>query len=327
MDLTTLQEALQSYYHQGLAASTHKTYSVGIQNYLSFCEHIQSPTLPGSEQTLLLFITHLGQRNLAHKTIKVYLSAVRNLHITSGHFKAFESQLSPRLERVLKGIKSSQAKTKPPHIRLPITSSIMYKIRSLLANTPSDYNNIMLWAACCLAFFGFLRCSEFTVPTQDTFDDATHLSYKDVSVDNWHNPQLISIRIKQSKTDPFRKGVTLMLSRTEKSVCPVTALLPYLAVRGSKRGPLFLMANQQYLTPPLFRSSLFRILRAIGISTQEYNTHSFRIGAATSAKAAGISDLHIKMLGRWQSDAYQSYIRTPPEDLAKFSKLLILQSG
>ena len=31
--------------------------------------------------------------------------------------------------------------------------------------------------------------------------------------------------------------MTLILSRTDKSVCPVTALLPYLAVRGSKRGP------------------------------------------------------------------------------------------
>ena len=327
MDLTTLQEALQSYYHQGLAASTHKTYSVGTQNYLSFCKQIHSPPLPTSEQTLLLYITHLGQLNLAHKTIKVYLSAVRNLHLTSGHFKAFESKLSPRLERVLKGIKSSQAKTNPPRIRLPITSSIMFKIRSVLANRPCDYNNIMLWAACCLAFFGFLRCSEFTVPTQDSFDNTTHLSYRDVSVDNWHDPQLISIRIKQSKTDPFRKGVSLILSKTNELVCPVTALLPYLAVRGSNEGPLFMMANQQYLTPSLFRASLFNTLKSVGINTHEYNTHSFRIGAATSAKAAGISDLHIKMLGRWQSEAYQTYIKTPPEDLAKFSKLLVLQSG
>jgi len=33
-----------------------------------------------------------------------------------------------------------------------------------------------------------------------------------------------------------------------------------------------------------------------------YNTHSFRIGATTSAKEAGIADTDIKMMGRWKSD-------------------------
>ena len=324
LDLPTLQKALQSYYHQGLAASTQKTYAAGVQHYFSFCEHIHNSPLPTSEQTLLLFVTYLGQLELTHKTIKVYLSAVRNLHITTGHFTIFETQLSPRVERVLKGIKLTQAKSKPPRSRLPITSSIMRKIRAVLAKSPHDYNNIMLWAACCLAFFGFLRCSEFTIPSQDTFDDAVHLSFKDISVDDWENPKVIAIRIKQSKTDPFRKGVTLMLGKTDDMVCPVSGLLPYLAIRGSKHGPLFIMANKHYLTPPLFRTSLHQILKSSGLSTQEYNTHSFRIGSATSAKAAGISDLHIKMLGRWQSDAYQSYIKTSPEDLAKYSKLLVI---
>ena len=140
----------------------------------------------------------------------------------------------------------------------------------------------------------------------------------------WQTIGIILSSSPSGSNNPFRKGVTL-LSRNDKSVCPVIALLQYLAVRGSKQGPLFLMANQQYLIPPLFPSSLFHILRAIKVSTQEYNTHSFWIGVATSGKAAGISDLHIKMLGRWQNDPYQSYIRTPTEDLlvAKLSKLLI----
>ena len=53
-----------------------------------------------------------------------------------------------------------------------------------------------------------------------------------------------------------------------------------------------------------------------------FNTHSFRIGAATSAIDAGISDAQVKMLGRWRSNAYQLYTKTPPSELAKLSKKL-----
>ena len=45
--------------------------------------------------------------------------------------------------------------------------------------------------------------------------------------------------------------------------------------------------------------------------------HSFRIGAAITARQANVPDILIKMMGRWKSNAYQSYIRTPPQELAK----------
>ena len=64
-------------------------------------------------------------------------------------------------------------------------------------------------------------------------------------------------------------------------------------------------------------------LQKAGVDSREYNTHSFRIGAATTAKENDVSDVHIKMLGRWQSSAYQLYIRTPQEQLAKLSKQLV----
>ena len=35
-----------------------------------------------------------------------------------------------------------------------------------------------------------------------------------------------------------------------------------------------------------------------------YSGHSFRRGAATSAKNAGLNEDEIKLLGRWKSDAY-----------------------
>ena len=57
-------------------------------------------TLPKSEETLLLFTSYLAKQVLAHTTIKVYLSAVHNLHVSAGLHKEFAQQLTPRLELV-----------------------------------------------------------------------------------------------------------------------------------------------------------------------------------------------------------------------------------
>ena len=53
------------------------------------------------------------------------------------------------------------------------------------------------------------------------------------------------------------------------------------------------------------------ILKGAGVPGN-YSSHSYRIGAATSAALAGVPDRVIKVLGRWFSDCYVRYIRTPP---------------
>ena len=55
---------------------------------------------------------------------------------------------------------------------------------------------------------------------------------------------------------------------------------------------------------------------------RQFNKHSFRIGAATSTKHAGVSDSHLKALGRWRSDAYLKYGQLSLKDLARLSKSL-----
>jgi len=68
-----------------------------------------------------------------------------------------------------------------------------------------------LWAACCIAFFGFLRIGEMVVPSNDAYDLCVHLNIFDVTVDNPERPTVLKICIKQSKTDPFWKGVDFFL--------------------------------------------------------------------------------------------------------------------
>ena len=267
-----------------------------------------------------MFVGHLAQQGLAHTSIKVYLSAVRSLHVAAGQHKEFAQQLTPRLQQVLTGVKKESAPRRP---RLPITLEIMRKLKSILLKQPNDHDNILMWAACCLAFFGFLRCGEFTMPAKGAFDVEVHLTPSDLAVDSRHTPSVIQVTIKRSKTDPFRQGVQLYLGRTGTDICPVRAILPYLSRRGPTPGPLFILANKQHLTRERFAARVTATLRAAGVPDKGYTTHSFRIGAATTAKEAGISDVHIKMLGRWKSDAYQLYVRTPKDRLAKLSKQMV----
>lgn len=154
----------------------------------------------------------------------------------------------------------------------------------------------LLWAACCLAFFGFLRCGEFTIPTVSAFDSARHLSLSDVAVDSYSNHSVLAVILKASKTDQFGIGATLFLGKAVSELCPVVAVVRYLAIQAHSAGPLFVRADGQPLTRKWFVDKTQVALARAGINASAYNGHSFRIGAATTAAACGVSDSKIKTL-------------------------------
>ena len=143
----------------------------------------------------------------------------------------------------------------------------MGSIKAILTRNPTDYDNTLLWAACCLAFFEFLRCGEFTVPSQEAYNSDMHLSLVDIALDDKSNPTVIQVTIKQSKTDPFRQGVDLYLGKTWKDICSVCAVIPYLVIRGAKPGPLFVFADGLYLTRQRFASLVTFTLSALVLMT------------------------------------------------------------
>ena len=202
----------------------------------------------------------------------------------------------------------------------------MRRIKVLISAKPGSYHFTMIWAACCTALFGFLHCGEFTLPSHSAYDPTIHHSFKDVAVDNRNSPSFIRLTVKQSKTDRFRQENFVYLGKTSHEVCPVEVVLLYLAIRGAAPGPLFLSENLKPLTRVEFNSAVSSLLRELGLQASQYNTHSFRIGAATSVKEAGVSDIYVKKLGRWQSDAFQQYVKPPPAKLAAFSKVTTTQA-
>ena len=161
------------------------------------------------------------------------------------------------------------------------------------------------------------------MPSEKEYDPDVHLCYHDIKVDSHQNPTYLQVTLKASKTDPFRQGVTLYIGATQSNVCPVAAVLSFMVARGNTPGPLFSEEDGKYLTRVKFVTEVRSALWRAGYPAEKYAGHSFRIGAATAAGKCGIQDSLIKTLGRWESSAYTSYIRTPPETLYKVSRKLL----
>ena len=279
--------------------------------------YFQSALAPTSQ-----FASHLANEKLSHSTIKSNLSAVRHLQIAS-ELPDPGIATMPRLEGVIKGIKSIQARAQSSkRTRLPITPHIIMAIGAVWEAQGLSQDQVMLWAALTLCFFGLLRSGEVTVPSQSAFDPSTHLTFEDIKVDNTTNPTLLKVRLKSSKTDPFRKGVDVVVGRTNNKLCPVAAVLAYLALRGNGPGFLFKFQDGKLLTKTRFIEAVRSALDAARLEPKAFAGHSFRIGAATTANACGLNDSTIQMLGRWSSSAYLVYIQPPREQLATFSPIL-----
>ena len=226
-----------------------------------------------------------------------------------------------RLEYMLQGVRRSLPASTCKQ-RLPITPKLLRAIHHSWSTSAPTFNKTMLWAAFCLGFFEFMRSGEFICLSLERFRDDM-LSIQDVAVDSHSHTTILAIRLWHSKTDAFGVGVTLYVGCTGDTLCPVSAMLAYLAVRPKTPGPLFIYKDGT----PLSRTCLIRELRlaleSAGIQSAQFSGHSFRIGAATTAAQVGLSDALIKTLGRWQSSAYTRYIRTPQYRLAAVSRALV----
>ena len=91
---------------------------------------------------------------------------------------------------------------------------------------------------------------------------------------------------------------------------------------GIWRAHLFQFHDGTPLSREWLVTQVCQALLSAGKDHAPYSGHSFRIGATSTAAERGMEDSLIKVLGRWQSSAYQRYVKIPREHLAVVSKIL-----
>ena len=141
--------------------------------------------------------------------------------------------------------------------------------------------------------------------------------------EQWISVTHMPLTLRTSKTDPFRKTVTIHIG----NAVPVQAMLSYLRLHPCLRdpsAPLFVqsLTNHNALTRDIMITITRLLLRKLGLNDNEYHGHSFRKGGATSLAKAGIADSVIQLVGRWLSDCYKLYVVTPLETLLDASRAM-----
>lgn len=230
-------------------------------------------------------------------------------------FENLEAFHHPLLQRVINGIRRlrGEADTKE---RRPITRDLLLQILRQFDQT--TLVGATLHASFCLAFAAFLRVGEFTWSQSELTDDFQrwHITRRSVKL----HKDYMELTLPAFKTDPFRRGITLSIAAATDNACPVRSLRNlFTRFPAELSSPLFYpdkAFTRQYVIATL--QDALRILGHAG----HYSGHSFRRGAATSARDAGLSDDEIQLLGRWKSDSYRLYIETHPSYILAASRRL-----
>ena len=177
LDLSQLDGTVQFFCAKGIAPSTHHTYQSALRKFCSQY-NIVSP-FPVSEAILCYYASYLASQKLSPQTIKAYLSGIRHMQITLGLPELKEFSSLPRLRLDQSGIKRVHVHNPPEssRIRLPITPAVLCQLHTLWSTRAADPDIVMLWAAAVMCFFGFFRSGELTIPSQNAYDQAKHLSW------------------------------------------------------------------------------------------------------------------------------------------------------
>ena len=288
---------------QAYAPTTHLTYAQGIAAFNDFCRAThQVNSFPVTPEIVPHFVAYLSLSGKSFSTAKTYLAAISAKHKINNMPDPTNSFL---VKKLMQGFSRS---VPSKDARFPITFERLKQLVACLHLVCSNsYESTLFKTAFTLSFFGFFRVSELIGQGQSLSRGRTGIQKTDVRISN----DKVVVKLRGSKTDQNGKGQSVSLPQVVESpdTCPVRVLLEYLQHRPKSGGLLLIHINSHPLSRYQFQAVLKKAAQFLGWPAQGYSSHSFRIGAATTAAMNGMSISSIMHKGRWKSAAVKGYLR------------------
>ena len=155
------------------------------------------------------------------------------------------------------------------------------------------------------------------------------------------NKTFLSIFIEKSKTDVYREGSWVYLTKLDTALCPIELISQYFKkgnIRDNCQKYIFrgiittksyskLRSCDKHISYTCVRENVIEGLKNIGAQTKSFAVHSLRVGGATAAANVGVSDRLFKKHGRWKSEKVKDgYIHESIEAKLIITKNLSLEA-
>lgn len=293
--LGSIQEASREVYSTG-----------GIDSWRAFTCNYGLSCCPDNE-SIAVFLFWLrcqaGQapgEGMRASTIETYLSHVA--HLCTVNTWDTQWRNTNRVKAMMRTMKREDA-TKAALTRRPVTVTLLREMAEYVKWEDKEQRRV--WLAALIGTLGLLRLGEML---------QNGLEFADMKKVKKEGRDWLEIRLGKSKTDREHKGVIVPILLERKNVPPELEVEAHwkLAEREERGiGKVFEGISKEKLVGQV-RAWAREADKKRGRTVKELiHGHSFRKGGAVSLALRGVEVEGIKVLGRWKSDAFKTYVDDP----------------
>lgn len=283
-----------AYAVQARAENTRIAYRKGWAAYSAWCDRLGFVALGSDPEVVALYLASAADR-LAVASLRLHLAAIVAAHRLIGRPLDVKDA---RIATVMGGIERSKGRA-PKRQAVPMLPEFVKPFVQPLGPDPAALRDR---AMVLLGFGAATRRSELAA-----------LDRGDIAF----LPQGLTVLFRRSKTDQMGEGEKIAIhAASDGTVCPLAAMLAWLALRGDQDGPLFLRIwkggrlSDRRISAVHVGRVLKRQARGAGLDPTKFSGHSLRAGLATSASIRGALLERIMRQTRHKSfEAARRYVR------------------
>ncbi|CAC5425100.1 unnamed protein product [Mytilus coruscus] len=292
--LASVIDVLPSFIESSKANSTNNKYRIYFEKFRKWCVSFGLQYFPATSTTISLYIGGLIQQGISVSVLDSNYYLIKWHHDKNFKYNPCSDEF---LSLILEGGKSILSNKKEP-----VTPEILQMIISKYG-IDNDLSSLRICVLCFLCFSCFLRYSELAA-----------IKAENINIFDSH----MSILLEKSKTDIYRRGSSVIISKTGGNLCPVKWLLKYLQLANIEvdsdqyifralcylktRGIHKLCSKNSQLLYTMAREILLEAFESVGLDKSKFGLHSLRSGGASTAANFCISERFLKAHGRWASD-------------------------